>query len=808
MRIDRIRIQNFRRLKFVDLELPDGVIALIGRNGAGKSSLLESIGWCLYGHDAARTGKDLLKRRGAAPGDDVRVLLAFRFGAHEYEVTRELLGKSESHVATVKVDGKLVVPPGAASHKEATLYVERLLHMDREAFFTTLVARQRELSALTDAKASDRKRLLIGLLRLDAVDGAIQAARARRRDARAELAGLRSALRDPNALAKEAEGLRLAADAEKARVAEAEARIVALVDEVESLRERREEGRKRAEEHRQAVAQIRLVETRLGYVTQQRATRAAELARAQAAAAEGLLLAPRLAQLPDAKARLERLAALRVRHEEHARLHAERAKAEADAAKALGEAQAAEHAMAGLSTLRSLTERVAQQRPVLAAQLDAATRSASEVDATLRERARVLHEVESKEKRIREMGPETPCPTCTRPLREHHGELLHGFRAEMDEHRRFLAEARAQRDAAETAKAAAKKALDELVEREKELRDKFARLAREEERVVAAKARHQEATGRLARVQASLAALAAEPYDAAEEAGVRALVKELDALAQKCAKLASEAEREAELLGVLEELRLSEEETRAQLAEATGRRDALGFDAAAFDAMEKATRDAEAKLTEARVLRERLTAEVARKLDAVKSLDAEIARQSELAHKASALESRALLLEQLAADRDQGLLPEFKDHLIGRLRPLLSNHAGRLFRELTEGRYADLEVGDDYGLVVHDEGKPFELARFSGGEGDLANLCLRLAVSQVVAERAGSDGFGFLALDEIFGSQDEIRKQNILLALKGLSGRFRQILIITHIADVKDAAETVLRVEAHDDGTSTVSVEP
>ena len=181
--------------------------------------------------------------------------------------------------------------------------------------------------------------------------------------------------------------------------------------------------------------------------------------------------------------------------------------------------------------------------------------------------------------------------------------------------------------------------------------------------------------------------------------------------------------------------------------------------------------------------------------------------QEALAAQAKALESRILLLDQLAGDRDHGLLPEFKDHLVGRIRPVLSTHAGRLFRDLTEGRYADLEVAEDYSLLVHDEGKAFALERFSGGEGDLANLCLRLAVSQVVAERAGTEGFGFLALDEVFGSQDDVRKGNILRGLKGLSARFRQILLITHISDVKDAAEHVLRVEALDDGTRRVTVE-
>ncbi len=808
MRIDRVRIQNFRRLRFVDLELPDGVIALVGRNGAGKSTLLEAIGWCLYGHEAARTGKDLIKRRGAAPSDDVRVHLEFRLGAHAYEVTRELLGKGESHVAAVKVDGRLVVPPGAGSHAEAASYVERLFHMDRVAFFTTLVARQRELSALSDAKASDRKRLLISLLRLDAVDGAIAGARTRRRDAKAELGGLRAALKDPAALAEALQRGRAEAQAGRARLADAEARILALVEEVEDLRARRDEGRKRAEEHKLVLAAMRLAEQRLGHVVAQAQGRQAELAQARAAAAEAALIAPRLASLPEARERLEALAARRVRHEELSRTRAEMAKAQTEAERAAAEAAALQESLPALAAVRTQAERVAAQRPVLQARLDAAVKAGSAVDAGVRERARALHEVETRAKRIRDMGPETPCPTCTRPLREHHGELLHGFDAEMARERAAIAEGSARLAALGAEEAAARKALSDLAARAEELSQKLQRLAGDEARLAAARAREGDARARVARLADQATALGEEPYDAAAEAATRRLVADLEAGARRHATLAAQADREKDLLALLEELRLSEAEAREAVAQAQARRDALGFDAAAHEAAEAATHVAEGRLTEARIQRERAQGDLARQADAAKALEAEIAHQQDLAARAKALETRLTLLEQLAGDRDQGLLPEFKDHLIGRLRPLLSSHAGRLFREMTDGRYADLEVGEDYGLRVLDEGEAFELARFSGGEGDLANLCLRLAVSQVVAERAGTDGFGFLALDEIFGSQDEIRKANILQALKGLSGHFRQILLVTHIPDVKDAAETVLRVEALDDGTSTVSVEP
>jgi exonuclease SbcC len=100
----------------------------------------------------------------------------------------------------------------------------------------------------------------------------------------------------------------------------------------------------------------------------------------------------------------------------------------------------------------------------------------------------------------------------------------------------------------------------------------------------------------------------------------------------------------------------------------------------------------------------------------------------------------------------------------------------------------------------------YPLSRFSGGEGDLANLCLRLAISRVIADRSGSN-VDFLILDEIFGSQDQTRKRNIMLTLNQLAKQFHQIILITHIEDVKDFMENVINVKEREDGTSYVTVE-
>ena len=92
----------------------------------------------------------------------------------------------------------------------------------------------------------------------------------------------------------------------------------------------------------------------------------------------------------------------------------------------------------------------------------------------------------------------------------------------------------------------------------------------------------------------------------------------------------------------------------------------------------------------------------------------------------------------------------------------------------------------------------------SGGEEDLANLVLRLAISQMIAERAGQ-AFSLLILDEVFGSLDEVRRQNVVELLRALHNRFEQVILITHIESVRDGCDNVLTV-GFDTGTGAAVV--
>jgi exonuclease SbcC len=167
------------------------------------------------------------------------------------------------------------------------------------------------------------------------------------------------------------------------------------------------------------------------------------------------------------------------------------------------------------------------------------------------------------------------------------------------------------------------------------------------------------------------------------------------------------------------------------------------------------------------------------------------------------IKDKTLSHEQL--EQFIGLATEYRQYLISRIRPKLSEISGMLLSELTNGKYTGIELDEEYTLWIYDGNMKYPLPRFSGGESDIANLCLRLAISQMIAESSGIET-GFIILDEIFGSQDMIRKQSIMEALNRLTKQFRQIILITHIEDVKDTIENIIEVAENEEGISYLRV--
>jgi exonuclease SbcC len=98
----------------------------------------------------------------------------------------------------------------------------------------------------------------------------------------------------------------------------------------------------------------------------------------------------------------------------------------------------------------------------------------------------------------------------------------------------------------------------------------------------------------------------------------------------------------------------------------------------------------------------------------------------------------------------------------------------------------DIEISDSAGIREYD--------MFSGGEAFRINFAIRLALSEVLAQRAGAR-LQTLVIDEGFGSQDEVGRQRLIETINTVKSDFAKILVITHIESMKEAFPTRIEVE-------------
>ncbi|PJA28018.1 MAG: hypothetical protein CO189_05525 [candidate division Zixibacteria bacterium CG_4_9_14_3_um_filter_46_8] len=218
-----------------------------------------------------------------------------------------------------------------------------------------------------------------------------------------------------------------------------------------------------------------------------------------------------------------------------------------------------------------------------------------------------------------------------------------------------------------------------------------------------------------------------------------------------------------------------------------------------FAAIQKEKEKAQVGEHEAELALRDLTSDLKLKHQELQNLRNEIDRKTLLIEETKVLGKRASVLKLL-----DKLFGDFRQDLIGRIRPALSRRGTYYLDLLTDGKYSELEVGEGYSLYINDGGVKYEINRFSGGEKDIANLCLRLAISELTHESRESI-FSFIVLDEIFGSLDDNRRNAVLNALGNLKKHFRQIFVITHLDDIKDRLEYSIMIEERPDGTSTAT---
>jgi exonuclease SbcC len=414
-----------------------------------------------------------------------------------------------------------------------------------------------------------------------------------------------------------------------------------------------------------------------------------------------------------------------------------------------------------------------------------------------------FHELKEQRQRIVKAGAEGVCPTCARPLGMEYAKVLQLLDRQIEEVRSNGNYYKKRIDQLQQEPATLTSVDERRIALEAELSEATAELGRLNAQTQEAELLEEEQSRLLQRIQeleSSLESLAGS-YDQARHEAVTRETRALEPLALQAERLRVVAERRDAVDADLQAARAAGEEIAAGIATLRTNLAGLEYSEAAFKSFREAEVAAERARREAELALVRSRGE---RSAAQESVEAVARRQAERnqRERAAAETSMELALHQ-ELDR---ALTDLREDLNSTLRPNLSDLASHFLRDLTNARYTDLELDEDYSATLVEDGDP--KAVISGGEEDVANLALRLAISQMIADRAGQP-LSLLIFDEIFGSLDDDRRAAVIELLRSLADRFPQVILITHIDSLNEGFDRVVRVGFDlSSGVATVRDEP
>lgn len=743
LHLTKVRLRNFRVHEDYTFEpMEEGVTAIVGKNGHGKSTIIDGIAWAIYGTKPNSGIKNSSWRRLGAPEDEESFVDAvFDLDGSELRVKRSIVNaKTGGTKCECWLDGTLEAGP-AVSHAES--WLTKKLGLDESGFLSTVLVQQKHVNQLVAASRTERRRTLEKLTGITAITSALDQAKLEEKtyskavDALGiddgKLPVLRKTAEDNEALrAKTLE-----------QVSKMEERLAKLDESGRALRGKVDEMDSRLVESRRA----RDEKTRADSIVDSMTERMTELSKTRDALK---------AALP----------ADRLDSSETAEVKRELETAEAGLLEAKTKANALQSTVAARPTTVELDDAgnaVSDAEGRLAAiDVQAAVDGIEESRAAI---AVARAEGMAAKKSLGELSGvgddgAAACPTCRQPLTDPSG-LISELEAKLDATRSTAACERKKIEefeetvrAADAARAAVSEAKTKLAAMDQAVQDAAA--AESELPLALSTVESAEATVKSLRTTVSRFNEYKAKYDEYDRVmgELKTVVSRLEA-ASKDSRLAAEK---------LDEVGSVNEESLARLR---------------------------AELEDKRSKRADLNAAVVGKKG-----EAELAAEKARAASAEAdsleaqMEKRKGLLSKLEVSSSAVMvLGKFREHLILSAIPQVTDYASELINKISDGKFTSIAIDKKFDVSVETgDGVVESVSQLSGGEEDLVAICLRLAISVMLSDGTPT----MLILDEVLTAMDSDRAAAILEAMQGISGG--QIIIVAHNEIIKSIADKVVEL--------------
>lgn len=799
--IDRIYLENFRRLSKADILVRDGITVLTGLNGTGKSTIIEAVLFCLFGKPRSGTSKDSIPRSNRAEGEVAYTAVDFELHGRHYRCRRYMTKKMSVMATLYAYDddeyGKLLQQDDprhldkelgeqvASSATGVTSAITQLLGLGYDGYRASLVANQKELDSLSSLTPASRRSFLLDLTGYSRLDKALPEASKHSRESKAMAEGLERQAIDADAVRRQLKEVRTNLKVVNARVEKGIETTDRVQADLDAETERYNDLSREADELSRVTKQADDDDAELTRTRSTIESLMSQIAGNEETAKgydEDSTITDRLA---DARVRRERASAYARTKGERDRIEATLADKERKVSETEARVSALRERLSGdepnLDAANAALESVRTRQSANATQARQATQAADRI-------RRLLDDAES--------GRAAKCPTCGTPISTEGGrEHLRGEIAENEaEKARLEGEAAKLRGEEASARAAVDATKARIRTWQSDSRDLGVATKQLELLRAGLDADRQESTKKSA-------FLTEHASDAMDQAAMLKLDSDIAALERQ-------QTREAEMKRAFYAAR--DGRTRLGVLRET----AAKLEASVKEGRAYAKRHAPVTRT-FDACREKRTA-LAQKVGMYRQKVEELRRQQG-ADEASAkaleqqLETARKQREDMRNVRDQievwnaarEVLAYLRDSLPAKITPRLSEEASRLLDIATSGTYNLVEIDDDYNVITYTEGGPRELSLMSGGEQDVISLCIRIAIAEMILDTTGN-GKQTMILDEIFGALDDSRKRTACDALQNLKSTLPRIVCVTHIEEIKDMADWTYVVEQDENGVSTV----
>ncbi|MBI1282497.1 MAG: AAA family ATPase [Anaerolineaceae bacterium] len=844
----RLELKNFLAYRSPDPVRFDGIhlACLIGANGAGKSSLLDAITWALWGEARAKRDDELVHMGQS----DMLVQLDFEQEGTNYRVIRRRSRKGRGTGALdlfSVVDGQ----PNTLSEpsiRETQDKINRLLRLDYETFTSSAFLQQGKADAFTTKAPSQRKQILSDILGLAQWERYEEAAKETLKTIASELSVIEQRIKDiDEELAKEPRLKQILNEAEAAQqeaeaaLKVAEEKLAEVADspaQMKAAQERKAEverhRRERERDMQAIITDITRQEARIAdyqAVIARREEIEAGYAALQSARDADTALGDKLIQLSDFDV---------ARRDLETRLRDARAELESEASAYTAQIAELQRALeqADSDALSQVQAEVTELQTVEASRngLQEQMNAMNEDGASLRSLLKTLED-DGKKQGIRidqlKATESATCPLCGQPLDEQHRlELVNQLETELTEMRDQYRQHQERSKAIKLETDGFKVQIlewDTELKRLQPLMKQVGELQAQMDRANEAEARLTEISAKLEAVQSlltgetfaqdirdQLTALEAERaqigYDRSSHDAARQQLDTYRAYETQQTELAMALNALPDVQAALEGAKLRQERNQKALDEDTTTIEVIKTDIAKLEVLVKEQQSRQQEVNRLRTFERQQYQRLVNARQELDTLDKLRTRKGELEARQQARKHDQLVYDELRKAFGKNGVPAM---IIEAAIPELEESANLLLSRMTDGRMnlhfstqrekistegvietLDIEIADELGT------RSYEL--YSGGEAFRINFAIRVALSQMLARRAGAH-LRTLFIDEGFGTQDEDGRNKLVEAITAIQDEFELVLVITHIDDLRDSFPVHILVEKTPNG-SRISV--